>query len=52
VELSFVLGLGFLLLLLLLTGVMLVGSEGKLLFFGIVIGFAGIILALFLTTRP
>lgn len=45
-KLSFVLGLGFLLLLFLLTGSLLVGSEGKLLFIGIIFGFAGMVLAL------
>ena len=51
-EVSFLLGLGFLLLLFLLTGIMLVGSEGKLLFVGITIGFAGMVLVLFFVTRP
>jgi hypothetical protein len=51
-ELSFVIGLGFLLLLFLLTGSLLVGSEGRLLFIGIIIGFAGMVLALLFLTSP
>jgi len=51
-EVSFLLGLGFLLLLFLLTGLMLVGSEGRLLFVGITLGFAGTILVLFFATSP
>ncbi len=51
-EFSFVLGLGFLLLLFLLTGSLLVGSEGKFLFIGIVVGFAGLVLALLFMVSP
>ena len=51
-EVSFLLGLGFLLLLFLLTGLMLVGPEARLLFVGITLGFAGIILVLFFATSP
>jgi hypothetical protein len=51
-EFSFVLGLGFLLLLFLLTGSLLVGSEGKFLFVGIVVGFTGLVLALLFIVSP
>jgi hypothetical protein len=51
-KLSFVIGLGFLLLLFLLTGSLLVRPEGKLLFIGIIIGFAGMVLALLFVTSP
>lgn len=48
-TLSFVLGLGFLLLLVLLTGNLLLGEnpEVKRLFVGIIVGFAALILVLF-----
>ncbi len=51
-KLSFVIGLGFLLLLFLLTGSLLVGSEGKFLFVGIVVGFTGLVLALLFIVSP
>jgi hypothetical protein len=47
-ALSFALGLGFFLLVLLLTGILLIGRnpEARRLFIGIVLGFAGLVLAL------
>jgi hypothetical protein len=47
-TLSFVLGLGFLLLLVLLTGSLLLGEnpEAKRLFVGIILGFAAFVLVL------
>ena len=53
-ALSFVFGLGFLLLLLLLPGVLLVGRDSKArrLLASIVIGFAVVVLALLVAARP
>jgi ABC-type microcin C transport system permease subunit YejE len=53
-TLSFVFGLGFLLLLVLLPGVLLVGRDSKArrLLASIVIGFAVLVLVLLLVARP
>ena len=52
-TLSFVLGLGFLLLLILLTGSLLLGenSGARRLLVGIVVGFAALVLVLTYTTN-